>query len=72
MPYYLHRETPLHNWDVYQYFTGEIRRVGVERRGAHKKTGEIIDLDCEWFSEAQAEADRRNGKQDGGQEVLPI
>lgn len=35
--------------------------------------GEIIELpDCQWYSHAQAEADRLNRKGDGAQGVLGI
>ncbi len=59
MPYYLSRPFPFDIW-----------RVTTER----PTEGDIIELpDCHWFSEAQAEADRLNGKrQDGEQGVLGI
>lgn len=58
MPYYLYRPTPINNWHV------------VTERPAE---GEIVDLpDCHFFSQAQAEADWRNGKGNSEQGVLQL
>lgn len=56
MPYYLHRLTPLHDWSVY------VDPPASHRAAMPRPEGEIVELpECHWFSQAQAEADRRIG-----------
>lgn len=60
MPYYLSRLTPFDSWRVVTVQPTE---------------GEWVELpptSTYFFSQAQAEADRRNGKGDAQQETLPI
>lgn len=58
MAYFLSRLLPFDPW-----------RVTTEQ----PINGEWVELrDVHWYSQAQAEADRRNGKQDGEQGVLPL
>jgi hypothetical protein len=56
--YFLTRPTPIDNWRVVTEAPDE---------------GEVIALpDCQWYSQAQAEADKRNGKGKSEQGVLGL
>lgn len=57
MPYYLSRSCPLDTW-----------RIVTEQPAE----GEWIELDVQFYSQAIAERDRRNGKQGAEQGVLEI
>lgn len=59
--YYLYRETPLHGWEIL-----------CQRPVLGPADGELIELDVQWYGQAIAERDRRNGKQGAEQGALPL
>lgn len=66
--YYLHRLTPLHEWQVMPCLSTSNTTATI-----FPIEGETISLpDVERYGQAQAEADRRNGKMEGEQGVLGI
>lgn len=66
--FYLHRLTPLHDWQVMAVGTPTVGYLM-----GRLTEGEIIELpDCHWYGQAQAEADRLNGKGEEQQGALPI
>jgi hypothetical protein len=66
--FYLHRLTPIHDWQVMADGT---QTVGYLM--GRPTEGEIMELPgCHWYSQAIAERDRMNGKGEGEQAGLPI